>query len=136
MECMRIFLDANILISGIIFKGKEHELLIKNKNIFFITSEDVLEETRAVIIEKFPESSELVEIFLSILNPTVIKRKDYASKLNEYSTVRDKNDRHILAAATIGKVDYIVTGDADLLSLKNHNNILIVQARKIISLQK
>ena len=55
MECMRIFLDANILISGIIFKGKEHELLIKNKNIFFITSEDVLEETRAVIIEKFPE---------------------------------------------------------------------------------
>ena len=136
MECMRIFLDANILISGIIFKGKEHELLIKNKNIFFITSEDVLEETRAVIIEKFPESSELVEIFLSILNSTVIKRKDYASKLNEYSTVRDKNDRHILAAAIIGKVDYIVTGDADLLSLKNYNNISIVQARKIISLQK
>jgi putative PIN family toxin of toxin-antitoxin system len=136
MECMRIFLDANILISGIIFKGKEHELLIKNKNIFFITSEDVLEETRAVIIEKFPESSELVEIFLSILNPTVIKRKDYASKLNEYSTVRDKNDRHILVAAMIGKVDFIVTGDADLLSLKNHNNISIVQARKIISLPK
>jgi putative PIN family toxin of toxin-antitoxin system len=134
MECMRIFLDANILISGIIFKGKEHELLIKNKNIFFITSEDVLEETRAVIIEKFPESSELVEIFLSILNPTVIKRKDYASKLNKYSTVRDKNDRHILAAAMIGKVDYIVTGDADLLSLKNYNNISIVQARKIVSL--
>jgi putative PIN family toxin of toxin-antitoxin system len=135
MECMRIFLDANILISGIIFKGKEHELLIKNKNIFFITSEDVLQGTRAVIIEKFPESSELVEIFLSILNPTVIKRKDYASKLNEYSTVRDKNDRHILAAAIIGKVDYIVTGDADLLSLKNYNNISIVQARKIIALQ-
>ena len=136
MECMRIFLDANILISGIIFKGKEHELLITNKNIFFITSEDVLQETRAVIIEKFPESSELVELFLSILNPTVIKRKDYASKLNEYSTIRDKNDRHILAAAMIGKVDYIVTGDADLLSLKNYNNISIVQARKIISLQK
>jgi len=89
-----------------------------------------------VIIEKFPESSEFVEIFLSILNPTIIKRKDYASKLNEYSTVRDKNDRHILAAATIGKVDYIVTGDADLLCLKNYNNISIVQARKIVSLPK
>ena len=48
--------------------------------------------------------------------------------------VRDKNDRHILAAAMIGKVDYIVTGDADLLSLKNYNNISIVQARKIVSL--
>ena len=133
---MRIFLDANILISGIIFKGKEHELLIKSKNILFITSEDVLEETRAVITEKFSESSELVEIFLNILNPTVIKRKDYASKLNEYSTVRDRNDRHILAAAIMGKVDYIVTGDADLLSLKTYDNISIIQARKMLSLLK
>ena len=106
------------------------------KNILFITSEDVLEETRAVITEKFSESSELVEIFLNILNPTVIKRKDYASKLNEYSTVRDRNDRHILAAAMMGKVDYIVTGDADLLSLKTYDNISIVQSRKMLSLLK
>jgi predicted nucleic acid-binding protein len=72
---MRIFLDANILVSGIIFKGKEHELLAKN--ILFITSEDALDETRAAIIQKFPESSELVDLFLNIFNLTVIKRKDY-----------------------------------------------------------
>lgn len=136
MECMRIFLDANILVSGIIFKGKEHELLIKNKNLLFIASEDVLDETRAVIAEKFPESSELVEIFLNILNPTVIKRKDYVSKLDEYPTVRDKNDRHILAAAVEGKSEYIVTGDADLISLKNYKNISILQTRKMLSLLK
>ena len=136
MECMRIFLDANILVSGIIFKGKEHDLLTKNKNILFITSEDALDETRAAITKKFPESSELVEIFLNILNLTVIKRKDYLSKLDEYTTVRDRNDRHILAAAVIGKVEYIVTGDADLLSLKTYSNISIVQARKMLSLLK
>jgi putative PIN family toxin of toxin-antitoxin system len=136
MECMRIFLDANILVSGILFKGKEHELLTKNKNILFITSEDALDEIRAVITEKFPESNELVEIFLSILNLTVIKRKDYVSKLNEYSMVRDRNDRHILAAAVIAKVEYIVTGDTDLLILKTYNNICIVQARKMLSLLK
>jgi uncharacterized protein len=136
MECMRIFLDANILVSGIIFKGKEHELLTKNKNILFITSEDVIDETRAVISEKFPESSELLEIFLSILNLTVIKRKEYISKLNEYTTVRDRNDRHILAAAMIEKVDFIVTGDADLLCLKNYDSISIIQSRKMLSLLK
>ena len=43
MECMRIFLDANILVSGIIFKGKEHDLLIKPNKAIFITSEDVLD---------------------------------------------------------------------------------------------
>jgi putative PIN family toxin of toxin-antitoxin system len=136
MEGMRIFLDANILVSGIIFKGKEHDLLTKNKNILFITSEDALDETRAAINKKFPESSELVDIFLNILNLTVIKRKDYLSKLHEYTTVRDRNDKHILAAAVMGKVEYIVTGDADLLSLKTYNNISIVQARKILSLLK
>lgn len=136
MEWMRIFLDANILVSGIIFKGKEHDLLTKNKNILFITSEDVLDETRAAITKKFPESSELVDIFLTILNLTVIKRKDYLIKLDEYTTVRDTNDRHILAAAVMGKVEYIVTGDADLLSLKTYNNISIVQARKMLALLK
>jgi predicted nucleic acid-binding protein len=50
--------------------------------------------------------------------------------------VRDRNDRHILAAAMIGKVDYIVTGDADLHSLKTYNSISIVQARKMLSLLK
>lgn len=136
MEGTKIFLDANILVSGIIFKGKEYDLLTKNKNILFITSEDALDETRAAINKKFPESSELVDIFLNILNLTVIKRKDYLSKLHEYTTVRDRNDKHILAAAVMGKVEYIVTGDADLLSLKTYNNISIVQARKILSLLK
>lgn len=105
---MRIFLDANILVSGMIFKGKEHELLTKNKNILFITSEDALDETKAAITQK----------------------------LHEYTTVRDRNDRHILAAAIIEKADYIVTGDADLLNLKTYNNIPIVQARKLLSLIK
>ena len=134
MGCMRIFLDANILVSGIIFKGKEHELLTKNKSTFFITSEDALDETRAAITEKFPDSTELVDIFLSILNLTIIKRKEYLKKLDDFTTVRDRNDRHILAAAMIGKAEYIVTGDADLLSLKTYNNIPVLQARKMLSL--
>ncbi|MCX6664571.1 MAG: putative toxin-antitoxin system toxin component, PIN family [Euryarchaeota archaeon] len=67
---------------------------------------------------------------------TVIKRKEYLNKLHEHAIVRDRNDRHILAAATIGKVDYIVTGDNDLLILKKYHNISIIQAKKMLSLLK
>ncbi|MFM7197042.1 MAG: putative toxin-antitoxin system toxin component, PIN family, partial [Chloroflexota bacterium] len=31
--------------------------------------------------------------------------------------IRDPNDAHVLAAALAGNVDYLVTGDADLLVL-------------------
>ena len=47
--------------------------------------------------------------------------------------VRDKNDRHILAAAVISKSDYVVSGDADLLALKTYRNIRIVKSRNMLS---
>ena len=134
MECMRIFLDANTLISGILFNGKEHNLLTKNNRDTLITSEDVLDETMKTITQKFPESVGLVDAFLKILDLTVIKRKEYINKLNKHNVVRDKNDRHILAAAVVSKSDYIVTGDADLLVLKTYRNIHIVKTKKILSL--
>jgi putative PIN family toxin of toxin-antitoxin system len=134
MECMRIFLDANTLISGILFNGKEHNLLTKNNRDTLITSEDVLDETMKTITQKFPESVGLVDAFLKILDLTVIKRKEYINKLNKHNVVRDKNDRHILAAAVVSKSDYIVTGDADLLALKTYRNIHIVKTKKILSL--
>lgn len=133
MECMRIFLDANILVSGIIFKGKEHDLLIKTNKVTFITSEDVLDETMKTIKQKFPESSGLADAFLKILDLTVVKRKEYVNKLDEHDVVRDKNDRHILAAAVISKSDYVVSGDADLLALKTYRNIRIVKSRNMLS---
>jgi len=134
MECMRIFLDANTLISGILFNGKEHNLRTKNNRDTIITSEDVLDETMKTITQKFPESVGLVDAFLKILDLTVIKRKEYINKLNKHNVVRDKNDRHILAAAVVSKSDYIVTGDTDLLALKTYRNIHIVKTKKILSL--
>ena len=134
MAVMRIFLDANVLVSGMIFKGKEHDLLIKGNRATFITSEDVVDETMKTIKQKFPESMGLADAFMKILDLTVIKRREYINKLHEHAVVRDKKDRHILAAAVISKSDYIVSGDVDLLILKTYRNIGIVKARKMLSL--
>lgn len=134
MECMRIFLDANTFISGILFKGKEHTLLTKNTTIVFITSEDVLDEIKKAVNQKFPESTALVEVFLSMLTLTIVKQKDYINSIDQHSNVRDKNDRHILAAAIQAKAEYIVTGDKDLLSLKKYKTITILPTRTMLSL--
>jgi putative PIN family toxin of toxin-antitoxin system len=136
MECMRIFLDANILISGILFTGNEHTLLLKNSTITFIISEDVYEETLNVIEKKFSESRELAEAFISTVKPFIVKRKKYIHKLEKYVFVRDKNDRHILAAAQKSNANYIVSGDKDLLSIKEYQGTHIVTAKKMLSVLK
>ena len=132
MAKLKIFLDANIFVSGIIFQGKEHELLVKNDKATFITSEDVIDETLRTIERKFPDSIKLAEVFLKIMKLRIIPREDYIEKLDEYDLVRDREDRHILAAAEISKSEFIVSGDSDLLSLKKYKNIIIVNTKSIL----
>ncbi|MDG6219665.1 MAG: putative toxin-antitoxin system toxin component, PIN family [Candidatus Thermoplasmatota archaeon] len=134
MDGMRLFLDANILVSGIVFKGNEHDLLLKSNKVNFITSEDAIDETMRTIEKKLPEYTTLVVAFLNIIDLTIVKRKEYIKELHKYDLVRDKNDRHILAAATVSKSDYIVTGDKDLIVLKKYKNIDILKTQKMLSL--
>jgi hypothetical protein len=50
------------------------------------------------------------------------------------TTVRDKDDIIILACAAGGNADYIVTGDDDLLVLKEYKGIRIVTPAEFIAI--
>jgi len=131
---MRIFIDANVLISGIVFEGNEREFLKKSisREIQLISSKDVINEVTKIIEMKFPEFLGVYRELLTILDIEIIPRKKYKDKIKSYTVIRDKNDRHILASATEGKCEYIVTGDKDLLVLIEYENIKIVNARGIM----
>ncbi len=131
---MRIFIDANILISRIVFEGNEREFLKKSisKEIQLVSSEDAISEVSKIIEMKFPEFLDVYRELLVILNIEIIPRKKYKDKIKSYTVIRDKNDRNILASATEGKCEYIVTGDKDLLVLIESENIKIVNARGIM----
>lgn len=55
----RVFVDANTLVSGIVFSGSEHELLNGGApgKLEFVTSEDVVSEVLQVIGRKFPSKA-------------------------------------------------------------------------------
>jgi putative PIN family toxin of toxin-antitoxin system len=131
---MRIFIDANVLISGIVFEGNEREFLKKSisKEIQLVSSEDAISEVSKIIEMKFPEFLGVYRELLVILNIEIIPRKKYKDKIKSYTVIRDKNDRHILASATEGKCEYIVTGDKDLLVLIEYENIKIVNAGSLM----
>jgi len=133
---MRIFIDANVLISGIVFEGNEREFLKKSisREIQLISSEDVINEVTKIIEMKFPECIDLYRELLTILDIEIIPRKKYRDKIKSYTVIRDKNDRHILVSAAEGKCDYIATGDKDLLVLTEYENIKIVNVRSIVEI--
>ena len=55
--------------------------------------------------------------------------KSTYSKLSD-NICRDKNDNDIIALALSNKVDYLITGDNDLLVLKKYKNIKIINPRE------
>ncbi len=134
---MRVFVDANTLISAIVFSGQEHEVLklAMQKKAELITSESVIEEALDVLQRKFPSKIGLFEEFLKLSEIQVILKKDYASII-ESQVVRDLEDRRVLAAAINSNCKFIVTGDKDLKALKNYKGIEIVTSRKLLEMTR
>ena len=122
---MKILFDANILIAALISHGACKDLFdhcLGEHEIF--TSQLILQEVRQHLINKFgfteKETRQAIN-FLKI-NAAIIPHSPLPS-----SVCRDPDDDNILAAASAGDVNCLITGDKDLLVLKNFQKIPILK---------
>ena len=112
---MRVVLDTNVLVAAFATRGlcadvtrvvlAEHRL---------ITGEVVIAELRAVLIRRIKLPQATVEDIVALL-----RDQEVVPKPTESSAVpiRDPDDRWILASATAGRADVLVTADRDLLDV-------------------
>ena len=130
---MRVFVDANTLVSGLVFSGPEHVFLktARLRKFQLVTSEDVVDEVLAVLNRKFADKTPLAVEFFKLAGLEVILRADYA-KLVDPQKVRDEKDRHVLAAAIASGCKVILTGDKDLLSIKTLRGISIKTTKELL----
>lgn len=120
----RIFLDTNILISGIFFEGNEAKILDMIE-LDLITSEDVVDELRRIakkklkyLGERTPEIA-LLEIDRALCDMEILPRKRYREKLSKAKElIIHEKDTPILAAALYANVDYLLTGDSHFFTDK------------------
>ncbi len=128
----KVFLDTNILISGIFFSGNESKIL-DLAEIDFLTSEDNIEELTRITKRKLKYLGErtleiaLLELEKAISDIRVIRRKRYTSRIKKAEKlISHKKDAPILAAVLAGKPDYFKTGDAHFFTddIKNIVNVL------------
>lgn len=130
---MRVVFDTNVLISSLIKKGKPERLFNKavNGDIELVASMGILAELSTVL--KRPRFREYVDenkiqCFLALLN----KICRFVDVRSNFEATRDKTDNIILATAYDGKAEYIVSGDEDLLSLKEFKEIRIVSVNEML----
>lgn len=129
---IKVVLDTNVLISSLFWKGHSRsivDLAISNK-IKPITSPEILEETEAVLYEGFPgvPYNRIEEIIKDILSySSVISASTITVK-----GLRDIKDTKIIACAISAKAEYIITGDKDLLILKEYKGIKILNPKTFL----
>lgn len=130
----RIVPDTNIIISSVFWRGNPYEVIRKGMSGEYqlVTSAEILDEVADRLRKKFhfPEGEiqKLVDILLTYCH--------IVEPVSKFDVVRDKKDNKIVECAFDGKTDYIVTGDPDLLELKEFRGIKIVTARKFLEESK
>ena len=118
MPLERVFIDANIVISAIICRGRERELLhlASDGKIRPVFSELVLREAHRVIEAKFPTLVSRLRAELSLLEYELVSELEPSLVTMAAGIVRDPGDVEILAAILASEPDFAITGDKDLLT--------------------
>ena len=131
---MKIVLDSNIFISSFYWAGNPRKVFDRVTNgldELYITDE-ILEEIISVMSEKrFDTSIDEIREYVKIIESYSIKlpSKDIPEKIS-----RDVDDNKILQCGFDGNVDFIITGDNDLLILKEYKRIKIVKPKVYMEL--
>ena len=125
---MKVFLDTNVLVSGLTARGLCSELL---ESIFdehdLLTCEPVLQEIKRILTGKFHLPLPLVRDYLNLLR-TEGQVVTTQGKVN--IKINDPDDILILSFAIPARPDVFVTGDQELLKLGNIGDVPILSPRK------
>lgn len=129
---MRIVIDTNVVVSAMFFGGRPRELLellVSRKLGAYASAEIITEyqETTAELCAKYPRKDVRLPLAaiiacMEIIEPTSV-----------VDICRDSDDNKFIECAMDAQCMYIVSGDKDLLSIGNYNQVEIVTVSELLS---
>lgn len=128
---MRIVLDTNVLVSGIISPGAPRHLIdrAKAQQFDFYTSEILLAE----LLDVLSRTKFNARLARAGLTPRgIVEELRCLAHLVAVSSrpprvvATDPDDDHVLACAIAAKAHLIVSGDSDLLAMEQYQEIQII----------
>lgn len=131
----RVVVDTNLFVSGIILpRGPLAQLLnlwLKQSFILVITAKLIGELNEVLQRPKIARYGITEERITSIIE-FVKKKSEMVTPLHSLPVdVCDPKDEEVLACALGGKADYLITGDEDLLTLKDNSTLRPLKIIKV-----
>lgn len=140
---MRVLLDANIYISYLLRVSEASavhrivDAVLREVFVLLVPDELLQELTRKVTTKRYLArriSQSTLEGLVDLLVYTGEPLSPITEEIPAIS--RDRKDDYLLAYALIGAADYLVTGDADLLVLKEIEGVRIITPATFLEVLK
>ncbi len=125
---MKILIDTNILISALFFGKFPKEFLndVLDENFEICINDKIFSEYEKTIGRKIAKKKILDEV----LYERFLEKANFFESVSDLKICRDPDDDKFINCAIDAKAIYIVSGDNDLLDIKNFAGIEIVTARE------
>ena len=133
---MNVVLDTNVWVSAWLWRGVPNNFirLAINRRIIICTSEPLLAELENTLaykkLQKKIQSLKLTQEQLLIGTREIAEI--YAIKNLVVPELRDLDDNIVLATAFAAQAEVIITGDRDLLVLKDYQETKIMTAKDFL----
>ncbi len=128
---MRVVFDTNVLVAALVFPGGRGEQAMQRivaERDELVISKAILDELLGVLARKFARDAEdlaHVAVFLGELATTVRPAR-------RLRILKDAPDNRILECAVAGRAQAIVTGDHEMLALKQYSGTQILSLREYL----
>jgi putative PIN family toxin of toxin-antitoxin system len=121
--------DTNVFIAAIITEGICSKLLhrARSREFSLVSCPFIITEIRRILSKKFRLSHDETALAMEPISEAIEHVIKHNMKITD--VCRDADDDNILACALAAKADYIVTGDSDLIEIKNFGGVKIVTPR-------
>ena len=131
---MKIVLDSNIFISSFYWAGNPRKVFDRVTNgldELYITDEIIKEIISVMSREKFNTRIEEINEYIKIIESYSIKI--FLQNIPQ-NISRDKDDNKISQCGIDANVEFIITGDNDLLVIEEYNKIKILKPNEYLKI--
>ena len=122
----RVIIDTNLWISFLLSKDyTKLDKLFRQQNITLLFSKDLLEEF--IEVARRPKFKKYFSISdLNDLLSEIYFRAEFIEVTSEVIFCRDSKDDFLLSLAKDSNASHLITGDVDLLEIKNFEETIIL----------
>ena len=128
---MRVVFDSNIYISALAISGSTAEkaiIRILEGTDTLLISKPILDEVLSTLARRFSRDPEA----LSQVAVTLTDMAELVKPQNTIRVLKDDPDNRILECANAGRADLVVTGDKEMLRLKQYRSTRVVSLREYL----